>query len=570
MAIPGFPTRCQVTMNSLEIHIDLFNKDHIALITEVARQLEWKVLLGDPGAKPPDILVTTPERLRRHEYLKERIDLHPQILLLASPEDVDPNDLLGVRVLGLMDPDLRADLTKEMLEEAANKHLKMRDDFSMWHQLEERYAEASVLLDLALELGPDLSIEEVLEKIVQHIADDLGYAIVSIMLLDEKEGHLAIRAAKGLSRRIIETSRMEVGKGVSGTVAQSGKPLLVSDVEADARFPKVQSHGRYTTKSLICVPLKVGDRVIGVLNANNKSRSGPLNEYDLHILSVFAVHVSVSIERMRLYHNLERKAQELEDAYGKLKVIDQVKSDFIINVSHEYRTPVTIILGYLELLKSTLTETSHVEKVGVAMEAASRLSSLIDDSTDLLRLDTGSTPFLFQEAQPHYFLEESVRGQWPRFGLKGVDLSLDLPDRLPPVWADQDKMIKVFDKLLDNALKFTPQEGYVRIKAQSYGAGGVLISVEDSGSGIPREDTIRIFDRFEQGGDIMTEKPEGTGLGLPIAKAIVIGHRGTIRLDENCVDGCRIIVTLPSLDSWGKETTGSPESSVQGPEEEGY
>ena len=546
-------------MTALKIHIDLDNEDHVALIAEVAGQLEWEVLLGAPDVKPPDILVTKPEKLHLHEYLKERIDLHPQILLLASPEDVDPGDLLGVRVLGFLEPDLRASLIKEIFGEAAKKHLKMRDGFSVWHQMEERYAEASVLLDLALELGPELSIEEVLEKIVQHIADDLGYAIVSIMLLDENDNHLAISAAKGLSRRIIETSRMEIGKGVSGTVAKSGEPLLIKDLEADERFAKVQSHGRYTTKSLICVPLKVGDRVIGVLNANNKSRSGSLNEYDLHILSVFAAHVSVSIERVRLYHNLERKALELENAYGKLKVIDQLKSDFIINVSHEYRTPVTIILGYLELLKNTLTEPPHMEKVGVAMEAASRLSSLIDDSTDLLRLDTGSSPFLFQEAQLHYFLEESVRGQWPRFGLKGVDLSLDLPDRMPPVWADKDKMIKVFDKLLDNALKFTPQGGYARIKAQSYGDSGVLISVEDSGSGVPHEDMNRIFDRFEQGGDIMTEKPEGTGLGLPIAKAIVAGHRGTIRLDEDYADGCRIIVTLPSVDSWGKGVTGLSE-----------
>jgi signal transduction histidine kinase len=129
-------------------------------------------------------------------------------------------------------------------------------------------------------------------------------------------------------------------------------------------------------------------------------------------------------------------------------------------------------------------------------------------------------------------------------------------------------MIKVFDKLLDNALKFTPQGGYARIKAQSYGDGGVIITVEDSGSGVRREDMTRIFDRFEQGGDIMTEKPDGTGLGLPIAKAIVTGHRGTIRLDEDYAAGCRIIVTLPSLDSWGKGITGSPESKVQSPETE--
>ncbi len=540
-------------MASLRIHIDLENKDQVALITDAARQMGWQVLLAAPGDRPPDILVTKPERLHHHRYLKERADLHPQILLLASQEECDPRHLLGVSVLEFLDPDLSADMIKEMLAEAASKHLEMRESFSMWHQMEERYSEASILLDLALELGPEQTIEEVLEKIVQHIADDLGYAIVSIMLLDEEENYLTIRAAKGLSQRIIETSRMEIGKGVSGSVAQSGEPLLVKDVEAEEQFAKVRSHGRYTTKSLICVPLKVGDRVIGVLNANNKSRSGPLNKFDLRILSVFAAHVSVSIERVRLYHNLERKAQELEDAYGKLKIIDQIKSDFIINVSHEYRTPVTIILGYLELLKGALTDPLHMEKVGVAMEAAKHLSSLIDDSTDLLRLDTGSTPFLFQAVQLHYILEEAVRGQWSRFGLKGVDLSLELPDHLPPVWADQGKMIKVFDKLLDNALKFTPQGGYARIKARDNGDGGVCISVEDSGSGVPRENMTRIFGPFEQGGNIMTEKPEGTGLGLPIAKAIVKGHRGTIGIDENYTDGCRVIVSLPSLDSGEKE-----------------
>lgn len=540
-------------MAPFRIHIDLASKEHEALITESAVGLEWEVSLGDSAEPVPDILVTIPERLQHHQYLRNRSGPQPEILLMISPDEVDPTDLLGVRVLGFLEPHLRPGLIREILAEAARKHLESADAFSRWQEMKERYAEASVLLDLALEMGPELEVRDVLDKIVKHIADDLGYAIVSIMLVEEEGRHLSIMAARGLSQKIVETSRMEIGKGVSGTVALSGEPLLVKDVEADERFAKVRSHGRYTTKSLICVPLKVGDRVIGVLNANNKSRSGPLNEYDLRILSVFAAHISVSIERVRLYHNLERKARELEEAYGKLQIVDQVKSDFIINVSHEYRTPVTIILGYLELLKSTLTDRSHLEKVSVAMEAASRLSNLIDDSTDLLRLDTGSAPFLFGESQLYYFLEESVRGQWPRFGIKGVDLSLDLPDDLPPVWVDRDKMVKAFDKLLDNALKFTAQGGFVRVKAEASGEGGVLISLEDSGVGVSRKDLDRIFDRFEQGGDIMTEKPEGTGLGLPIAKAIVETHRGTITMDETYSDGCRIVVTLPSLDSWNRD-----------------
>jgi len=533
-----------VIMASLKIHIDVVDQAATTILSEAAAREGFEVTLGAPGNVPPDILITRPERMDRHPCLSIRADLQPQLLLWASPEEVASRELLGVKVSAFLPLSSKKEEISSTFVEAARLHKSRREEFAMWHEMEERYAEASVIVNLALELKPGMDIEEVLEKIVDHLSEDLGYSIVSIMLLDDNEKYLTIRAARGLSERIVESTRMERGKGVSGTVALSGEPLLVNDVEADSRFDKPQSHGKYNSKSLICVPLKVGERVIGVINANNKGNDELLTQYDLHILAVVGAHISISIERTRLYSNLARKAVELEEAYQKLQAIDQVKSDFIINVSHEYRTPVTIILGYLELLKGSLGDSPHIDKVNVTMEAASRLSSLIDDSTDLLRLDTGTTHFLYREVGVDYFLEEAVRGQWGRFGNKGVLLSLDLPDNLPAVRVDPDKMIKVFDKLLDNALKFTPSGGYTRVSAHREG-DSVLIQVEDSGAGIPSGDRHRMFDRFEQGGDIMTEKPEGTGLGLPIARAIVSRQGGDVSLDQQFDKGCRIIVTLP-------------------------
>jgi signal transduction histidine kinase len=539
-------------MASLKIHIDVVDQAATTILSEAAAREGFEVTLGAPGSVPPDILITRPERMDRHPCLSIRADLQPQLLLWASPEEVASQELLGVKVSAFLPLSSKKEEISSAFVEAARLHKSRRDEFAMWHEMEERYAETSVIVNLALELKPGMDIEEVLEKIVDHLSEDLGYSIVSIMLLEDNEKYLTIRAARGLSERIVESTRMERGKGVSGTVALSGEPLLVNDVEADSRFDKPQSHGKYNSKSLICVPLKVGERVIGVINANNKGNDELLTQYDLHILTVVAAHISISIERTRLYSNLARKAVELEEAYQKLQAIDKVKSDFIINVSHEYRTPVTIILGYLELLKGSLGDSPHIDKVNVTMEAASRLSSLIDDSTDLLRLDTGTTHFLYREVGVDYFLEEAVRGQWGRFGSKGVLLSLDLPDDLPAVRVDPDKMIKVFDKLLDNALKFTPSGGYTRVSARSEGDSMVLIQVEDSGAGIPSEDRQRIFDRFEQGGDIMTEKPEGTGLGLPIARAIVSRQGGDISLDQQFDKGCRIIVTLPIGEDTGR------------------
>lgn len=420
-------------------------------------------------------------------------------------------------------------------------------------EMMDRYSELSTVIRLSLELGTELNVDQILEKIVQQIYGDLGFQIVSILLLDEAETFLTIKASRGLDRKITESVRIRIGEGIAGWVAQKGQPLLVSDIEEDPRFGKIRSHGRYSSRSLICVPLLVGSRVIGVLNGNNRKRSGELSEHDLRLLSVYAAQASVSIERARLYRNLEIQADELSAAYSQLQALDRIKSDFITNVSHEFRTPVTVILGYLELLKSGLDDPDHLEKVKISMEAAYRLAKLVDDSTDILRLDSGTMPFAFRTVDMGEFLVEMVHKHRANSDSRGVILSLEIQDDLPKVSVDIGKIRKVFDKLVDNSLKFTPREGYVKISCGVREEGFLTVAIEDSGPGIPFGDRERVFRRFEQGGDIMTSKPEGTGLGLPIARAIVVRHGGRIWLDKDFTEGSRILFSLPVVGPPGRE-----------------
>ena len=421
------------------------------------------------------------------------------------------------------------------------------------HEVMERYSELSTVVRLNLDLGLELNVDQVLEKIVQQIYNDLGFQIVSILLLDDEETYLTIKASRGLDQEITESTRIKIGEGVAGWVAQNGEPLLVSDIQDDQRFRKIRSHGRYSSRSLICVPLLVGSRVIGVLNGNNRKKSGELSEHDLRLLSVYASQASVSIERARLYRNLEIQADELSAAYNQLQALDKIKSDFITNVSHEFRTPVTVILGYLELLKGGLDHPDHIEKVKISMEAAYRLAKLVDDSTDILRLDSGTMPFAFRKINMREFLMEMVHKHRANSDSRGVKLSLDIQKGLPDVSIDIGKIRKVFDKLVDNSLKFTPRDGYVKISCDIREEGFLTVAIEDSGPGIPFGDRERAFQRFEQGGDIMTSKPEGTGLGLPIARAIVVRHGGRIWLDNHFTDGCRILFSLPIVEPAGDE-----------------
>ncbi len=528
------------------VYIDLPDAKGTARLAKIVRDLGGDVHLGAADEVTPELVIATPGRIeklgKQNVWEKDR----PAILVWADEKTSVIRSILKLQVKDLIDPSDDNSEIKEIIQTTVHDFRKNRSRIDDFHGMEERYREISTIVRLSLEIGVELNVDKVLEMIVQQIYQDLGYEIVSIMLLEEDGRHLTIKAARGLGEKIISSAKVEVGKGVSGLVAKTGEPLLIKDIERDERFQKLKSHGRYSSKSLICVPLKVSDRVIGVLNGNNKKAREELSTHDLRLLSVFATQASVSIERARLYRSLEIKADEVKRAYDRLQELDRIKSDFITNVSHEFRTPVTVLLGYLEILTGDLTDPDQLEKVEVALDSAHRLATFVEDSTDILKLEAGTMHFDFDKVAIDIFLEGITQKYWNEFNSRDIEFIVDIIEGLPQVYVDTNTVTKVFDKLLDNSLKFTPAGGYTKITCSDSESGWVKIVIEDSGSGVPIGEQERVFERFEQSGDILTSKPAGTGLGLPIAKAIVARHGGELSIDEDFREGCRIGFTLPS------------------------
>ena len=535
-------------MSSFRVHIDLVDKEAAARTAAIIKANGGSAYFSMENSHP-DLLLTESGRLGSQSYLLKPVLLPPQIIVMGVLDAMSPDVLVGHRIFRIIDPGADDETLANCMKEALDDHRARQSTLNQFYDLEKRYREITTVVSLTSEMGLEFDIDRLLERIVQQISDDLGFSIVSIMLIDDNAEYMTIRASRGLSERIVSASRVEIGKGVAGSVAQTGEPLLIKDIEKDPRFRKIQGHGRYSSNSLICVPLIVRDRVIGVLNGNNRKSGGRLTEHDLRLLSLFASQASLNIERARLYHNLEKQAEQLKTAYDRLQTIDRLKSDFITNVSHEYRTPVTIIMGYLELLKGSLSKADNLTKIDTAIEAAMRLSNMIDDSTDLLRLDTESTSLQFRPVEVGSLVKGAMQVYRDRFAVRDVEFIAKVDEGLPRVMADPEKMTKVIERVLDNSLKFTPPEGYVHISALKSSDSIITITIEDSGPGIPSSDMERVFERFEQSGDIMTAKPEGTGLGLPIARNIVHKHGGQIRIDENFIKGCRIILTLPVADN---------------------
>lgn len=528
------------------VHIDLPDPGIVSTLTGLIGDLGGGVLTASSSDREIDILLTERERVQPRQGTRESLLESPTILLWSESTRWDPHDLLRNRIFGIVGPGSDGDELRDLLQDALEDRRSRLRLVSEYEDVRDRYIELATVVRLNLELELELNVDEVLDKIVRQISGELGFSIISIMLLDRSEKFLRIRASKGLGEEVLASAKVEVGKGIAGWVAKTGEPLLVRDIESHPTLKKLQSHGRYTSKSLICVPLKVGERIIGVLNGNNRVGRQELNEHDLRLLSVYASQVSMKIERARLYRDLKRQADKLKTAYDRLQALDNIKSDFITNVSHEFRTPITVILGYLELLKAGLSGEGQINKVNIAMKAAYRLARLVDDSTDILRLDSDTMPFSFTQVSIPDFVGSLAQRYSTLFAEKGVTLTVDLPKDLPRVFLDTGKMNKVFDKLMDNSLKFTPKGGRATLSCSMPNEGEVRFAMEDTGPGIPFGERERVFERFEQGGDIMTSKPEGTGLGLPIARAIIERHGGRLWIDGKYRDGCRILFTLSS------------------------
>jgi DNA-binding response OmpR family regulator len=156
------------------------------------------------------------------------------------------------------------------------------------------------------------------QKALDLIAEVLGVEIVSLMLLVESEGALRVVQAKGLDPEVQRNASCPLGQGISGRVAQSGEPLLIRDLSQDPTFAKKERNPRYRTNSLMCVPLKVNGKVIGVMNANNKVTEEPFDEYDLALFIVFSCLVSLSFATTKLFEQLVATMEEVKTGNARL------------------------------------------------------------------------------------------------------------------------------------------------------------------------------------------------------------------------------------------------------------
>jgi signal transduction histidine kinase len=398
------------------------------------------------------------------------------------------------------------------------------------------------LVEVSVTLNSTLNLDELLQFIIRAATEILDCESVSILLYDEKRGRLVFAAATGSDPRRLAETPVPLDTSVAGAIFKENRAISLSDVSKDSRhYLNVSQHVNFEVKNLLGVPMRIKNKPNGVLEALNKHGRN-FDESDADLLAVIASQAAVAIHNARL-------VKALQEAYDDLNTTDQLKTNFLALASHELRTPLGVIIGYATFLqqesKGELSD--HAKQV---LNAAMQMRVLVDAMTNLDMLRSKEM-VIHALVVPLQQVLTNAWGEVRRLAeAKCQRLTVSLPEAPIPIKCDPEKLTSVFINLLDNAVRFTPENGRITLGATLRAGGDALIWVQDSGKGIPACEMNKIFKGFYQIENHTTRQHGGMGIGLSIAKGLVDAHGGKIWAESEGADkGSTFKVLLPVLNT---------------------
>lgn len=408
----------------------------------------------------------------------------------------------------------------------------------------------AALHETALGLMSRLDLKDLLENLVVRAGQLLGTPHGFIYLAVPGEAELERKVGVGVFN-VDRAPRLKPGEGLSGTVWQTGRPIVVDDYDT---WPGRSQSGVSLVQAMAGVPLHSGSKVVGVLAlASERGSNRAFSADEVELLTRFAQLASIALDNARLYAAAQ-EAKEVADA------ANETKSDFLASVSHELRTPLTCILGFARIIQKRLEErilpavnarddktlravTQVCENIQIIIDESQRLTALINKVLDLAKIEAGMVEWHMEPLPVAEVIERAMAATAALFEQKGLKPIAEISADLPDILGDRDRLIQVIINLLSNAVKFT-EHGSVTCQA-TRAEGEILIRVIDTGIGITEVDQAQVFEKFKQVGDTLTNKPQGTGLGLPICKEIIEHHGGRIWVESELGRGSVFSFTLP-------------------------
>jgi len=412
-------------------------------------------------------------------------------------------------------------------------------------------------------------IEDLLSHVLERTMRAVSAGIGSIMLLDRDRQTLRVAVGRGLQEAGRGPVEVKVGEGIAGKVVEMGEAVVVEDIEKDPRFGQANDP-RYGGGSFICMPLRVAERIVGVVNLSKKEvapgTTGVFSQTDLQFLNALATYTAYAVDNARLFEEAQQAAHRLQEvvedqklrlSLAQQQMIQAAKlsalGELVAGVAHELNNPLTVLVGASDILEQQ------------APDGLKEYAQMIRESTDAARhIVRGLLTFGRQMPleRRHVMLDELIDKVLALTSadlrIESVKVDRDMEPGLPPVWADGNQLQQVLVNLVTNAKQAMAElpEGQRRlmVTTRALGTDRVRISLEDTGPGIPADVLPKIFDPF-----VTTKGSAGTGLGLSISYGIIREHGGHITADSRPGHGATFTIDLPVGSAGGSapDETGS-------------
>ncbi len=420
----------------------------------------------------------------------------------------------------------------------------------------QRAAELSTVNNISKALASQLDPDDLIQMVGDQLKNLFKANIVYLALLNQKTKiiHFPYQFGDNMPP-------LKLGDGLTSKIILNGEPLLINKDLQELRMQMGVKQIGVPAASYLGVPIPVGDENIGVLSVQSTEHENRFNENDLRLLSTIASSVGVALNNATLFEDVKQAKMEAEAASKAAEKANEAKSAFLSTVSHELRTPLTSVLGFAKIIRKRLDEkifpiVNHTdaktektvaqisENLQVVISEGERLTHLINDVLDLAKIEAGKMEWNQENVSLPEVAERAIAATTSLFDQKSLKLIKEIDTDLPEITGDKDKLIQVMINLISNSVKFT-DKGSVTCKVFRK-KNELVVSITDTGIGIAHEDFSAVFEQFKQvGGDTLTDKPKGTGLGLPICKEIVEHHGGRIWLESKPGKGSTFSFAIP-------------------------
>ena len=488
-------------------------------------------ILSEPALKAQRALL---EQFQIRRLLSCRVEIGEQqfgVLVVADKRDDQEFTEQDRHLASIMIHQVNSVLQRALLQARQQQHLQIQ----------------SALLQVSQAISNLTDLDALLQTVARITHQLTGCHHCFIALWKEHHAAFIPRASSGLDARTDEHLAQyhfvpEEWPFVD-RVTRTREPVVLSHQDLLA-FRARQAHNLLGWESCLVVPLVTQDRAVGFIAVGYNNAASAPGQREISLVTGIARQAAIAVENANLYQDLHHHARQLERAYRELRALDIQKMQFVQNISHELRTPFTLIKGYLELLldeEMGALNARQKEGLKVIADKTAQLGELIDDIISIQSIDASTLELYdFDLALLLQAIAERFREFVPDRRFRVI-----VPGSIP-IRADAGLLERALKHLLDNAVKFSPPDSEITLRAEPRGQDQVYVEVHDEGIGIPPEALPYVFDRFYQVDGSTTRRYGGTGLGLAIVKQIIEAHGGEIGVASEPERGSTFYFTLPT------------------------